>query len=141
MEINKAFNKVLKFFSLTDRAGNLSITNVAVIVLITKMAVSTFDWPTAAALFMSLLNYSHKRQESAKAEKSTIIEQHLLSMSVQNEKFAQEVQQIKDSVKGDIETINSTQESLVKAAEEVKKFMSAQAVQRGFQAPVRKNQG
>lgn len=62
--------RVLKFLSLTDRSHNLSVTNIAVIVIITKIAISAFDWPTAAALMVTLLNYSHKRVETAKVLKA-----------------------------------------------------------------------
>lgn len=64
------FKRILKFLQLTDRAGDLSITNVAVIVLITKIALAaTLDWATAAGLLIALLNYSHKRHESNKSIK------------------------------------------------------------------------
>lgn len=69
--------RTLKFLNLTDRSNNLSITNVAVIVLISKIAVSPLDWPTAAGLLVALLNYSHKRTESNKIE--------MLSVGTKNE--------------------------------------------------------
>lgn len=60
--------QVLAFFNLTDRAGKLSITNVAVIVLITKIAMaSTLDWAVVAGLLVTLLNYGHKRIETNKS--------------------------------------------------------------------------
>lgn len=60
------FKKALKFLSIMDYSGKaISITNVALIVVISKIALSpVFDWPTAAALLLSLLNYSHRRYES-----------------------------------------------------------------------------
>lgn len=64
------FKKVLKFLSLLDRGGNLSITNIAVIVCITKIAISpTFTITEVGALMLSLLNYAHKRKESNKGDK------------------------------------------------------------------------
>ncbi len=54
--------RVLVFLNLLDEAGNLSITNVAVIVGITKMALaSSFSGVDATALIGTLLNYAHKR--------------------------------------------------------------------------------
>ena len=64
------FCKTLRFFNLVDRNCNLSITNIAVIVLITKMAIAPFDWATAAGLLVTLINYSHKRYANAQAEKA-----------------------------------------------------------------------
>lgn len=54
--------KLLKFLNLIDFEGNLSITNIAVIVGITKMAfASQFSSVDAVALVGTLLNYAHKR--------------------------------------------------------------------------------
>ena len=53
---------VLKFLNLVDRAGKLSITNMAVYVLIVKIAISpSIDWAVVAGLLVTLLNYGHKR--------------------------------------------------------------------------------
>lgn len=57
----KASQPILRFLNLLDYEGNLSISNIAVIVLITKIAVSPLDWPTAAGLMIALLNYHGKR--------------------------------------------------------------------------------
>lgn len=63
--MKKFFCKTLRFLNLVDRSCNLSITNIAVIVLITKIAMApTLDWQTAAALLVTLLNYAHKRKET-----------------------------------------------------------------------------
>lgn len=60
--------EVLAFFNLTDRSGKLSITNVAVIVLITKIALAdSLDWAVVAGLLVTLLNYGHKRVETNKS--------------------------------------------------------------------------
>lgn len=55
-------SKVLTFLNLLDSDGNLSITNVAVIVCVTKLAIAPeFSIAEVGALLCSLLNYSHKR--------------------------------------------------------------------------------
>lgn len=54
--------RVLGFLNLLDADGNLSITNIATIVAITKMAMTTQMSSTdAVALIGVLLNYAHKR--------------------------------------------------------------------------------
>lgn len=56
----------MSFLNLSDAEGKLSITNTAVIVLITKIAVApSLDFPTVAALLLSLLNYADKRRTIA----------------------------------------------------------------------------
>lgn len=64
--MKQLFHTVLRFFNLLDRSKNLSITNIAIIVLITKMALTPFDWPTAAGLLVVMFNYMHKRAETNK---------------------------------------------------------------------------
>lgn len=65
--------KLLKFFNLVDRAGDLSITNIAVIVMVVKMAVAPqFTITECGALLVTLLNYGHKRYQSSKVEKETV---------------------------------------------------------------------
>lgn len=57
--------KILSFLNLLDAAGNLSITNIAVITAVTKMAfASQFGGVDAVALIGTLLNYGHKRYVS-----------------------------------------------------------------------------
>lgn len=57
-------NSALKFLNLIDRAGRLSITNVAVYGLLLKLLASPgLDWPVVAGLLVTLLNYGHKRSK------------------------------------------------------------------------------
>jgi len=54
--------KVSDFFRLIDDQGKLSITNVAVYVVLVKIAmVSEIDLMDAGILFVALLNYSGKK--------------------------------------------------------------------------------
>ncbi len=58
--------RLLSFLNLLDASGNLSITNIAVIVGITKMAFAhQFSGVDATALVGTLLNYAHKRYENS----------------------------------------------------------------------------
>lgn len=60
--------RVLTFLNLLDAEGNLSITNIAVIVSITKMALLTqLSGVDAVALVGTLLNYAHKRSVNSDA--------------------------------------------------------------------------
>jgi hypothetical protein len=59
--------RVLTFLNLVDSSGNLSITNVAVIVVITKIALlKSFSLTEASALLITMVNYAHKRFETNK---------------------------------------------------------------------------
>lgn len=61
--------RVLDFFNLLDHKKNLSISNIAVIILLVKIAMSpTIDWAVVSALLLSLLNYSHKRTVNSKVK-------------------------------------------------------------------------
>jgi hypothetical protein len=58
----KLFQALVAWLSLTNDDGKLSISNIAVAVLIAKIGFSTtMDYPTVAGLMLALLNYSHKR--------------------------------------------------------------------------------
>lgn len=55
--------KVLSFTGIVGEDGNLSLTNIAVIVCVTKMALAVqFSGVDAVALIGALLNYAHRRQ-------------------------------------------------------------------------------
>lgn len=60
--------RLLTFLNLLDNSGNLSITNVAVIICLVKIAMaSQFSGTEVGALVATLLNYSHKRFVNAGA--------------------------------------------------------------------------
>lgn len=68
----KILLKILDFCSLLDYSGaRLSISNIAVISLVTKLALtSNPDLATIGVTVVSLLNYMHKRNENAKTGSS-----------------------------------------------------------------------
>lgn len=67
------FKKILTFFNLKDRSGNLSLTNTALIILMVKLAIAPeFSITEVSAFFIALLNYGHKRSVTAKAESEVI---------------------------------------------------------------------
>lgn len=54
--------RALSFLNLLDSSGNLSITNIAVIICLVKMAMAAqFSGTEVGALTATLLNYGHKR--------------------------------------------------------------------------------
>jgi len=106
--------KLLKFCNLTDKDNNLSISNIAVIVVIIKIALAaTLDWATAATLLMALLNYGHKRETTIKAIKEAKKDDALsdLTSSLKN-------------VAAKVEKYENTIVTVAKQAEETKKQLS-----------------
>lgn len=58
--------KIVNFLNLTDAAGKLSITNLAVLICLVKLAISPSASITeAGALLVALGNYAHKRAINA----------------------------------------------------------------------------
>lgn len=54
--------RILTFLNLLDNGGNLSITNIAVLLCLYKIAVAAqFSGTEVGALVATLLNYAHKR--------------------------------------------------------------------------------
>lgn len=64
--------RLLDFLNLTDDAGNLSITNISVILMVSKLVLtSNPDLATIGVTAVSFLNYMHKRSAiSGSNEKS-----------------------------------------------------------------------
>lgn len=119
------FKKLITFLSLADCEGNLSISNVAVITLITKIALTeTLDWTVIAALMMALLNYSHKRAVIAKAER----EDH------KNEGLP-EIEAEVMGLTAQMKDLEELKETLVKQAEETQKLVSSLNLAKAFSKP------
>lgn len=62
--------KILKFLNLLDESGDaISLTNIALVVLIAKMALASIvDWPSVVAVITAFGNYSHKRYVASKGD-------------------------------------------------------------------------
>lgn len=124
--VKSLFFKILKFLSLSDYQGNLSISNIAVIIIITKMAIAPFDWVTAASLMIALLNYSHKRKESnekIKGISDTIIKE----LTGSNKELAEQVEATQKQVKSVVDKLSQyteDHEAVAKSVEEVKSTVS-----------------
>lgn len=105
---------VLRFFNLLDRGNKLSITNIAVIVLIVKMALApAFDWTAATGLFVALFNYAHKRSETNKRDIASERSEALVT-----------IEEKVNSMAGLIESYRGNQELVAKQSEETKKLLS-----------------
>ncbi len=117
--------EALKFLSLVDASGNISITNLVVVVLMARMG----DWPTAAALLFALLNYMHQRHEAAKdaRAKAELAKFDAISFSVVklDEKLAE---------------FDRGYAVVAKQAEETKKLLSQSNVNHAFGANRRTRQ-
>lgn len=92
----KYIRKLLKFLQLVDREGNLSITNIATIVVITKIAIAaSIDWGVISALLITLLNYGHKRHEANKAVKNTVEPVDMKPIEDVVRKISEELKEVK----------------------------------------------
>jgi len=110
--------------NLLERSGKLSLTNLAVMVCVVKIAVApVISIPEIGALLLSLLNYGHKRYESNKAAKAELIAQ-----------AAKDTEQSKE-IKANQEAIKQLTEQVqaqAKVVEEAKSIMTAQKLQAGI---------
>lgn len=136
--MTKFLCKTLRFFNLVDRSCNLSITNIAVIVCVAKIAIApTFSIAEVGALLISLVNYGHKRTESAKAEKAdkeiaakVIAVQAATSVNEVDARVSEiksaveKVVEVQNKITTDMATIRTSHDSVAKIAEEAKKIMS-----------------
>lgn len=139
-KVKSFFKPILQFLNVVDRKGNLSITNVAVIIVVTKIAIAQSVGITeAGALLITLLNYGHKRQEDAKAaklEKEAVIAQDKKAEDVKMEDLKstiEKVVEVQNKITQDMVVIKSTHESVAKTAEEAKKLLSQTNLAAAFQ--------
>lgn len=130
-KLKKVFQTILKFLNVVDRKGNLSITNVAVIIVVTKIALAQSVGITeAGALLITLLNYGHKRTEDAKAVKAANElqrDQDKRAEEIKVEQFSEtlkKVVEVQNKITEDMVAIKYTHESVAKTAEESKKLLS-----------------
>lgn len=136
-------NKLLKFLNLTDRANNLSITNIALIILLVKLAIMpTLALPDVAAFFIVLLNYGHKRMESNKAAKEEAILTNSAVLDLKEELAS--TKKAFDSFQAnqaeELAKLNNLAATIAKQAEDTKKVISTQVVQQAFTPRNRRNQ-
>ena len=65
----KNWTRVFTILKLIDDKGELSLTNIGVMVLLTKIALApAVDLPSVGALMLTLLSYGHKRHVATKAK-------------------------------------------------------------------------
>lgn len=107
------FYSLLKFCSLTDRGGKLSLTNIALAVVLVKIAISPFDYTGAVMLLPVIASYMHKRSESNKAAKE--------------EAKVSDLKQLTDKVtelNSQVQGFKATADSVQKSADETKRLLS-----------------
>lgn len=123
---------ILRFFNLLDRSNHLSITNVAVIVCVTKMAIAPqVSIVDAGALLISLLNYGHKRMEANKASKEEA--QSAVQAEFQEIKSAMtKVVDVQNKITQDVSQMKATSELVEKQAQETKKLLSNSNLAQAF---------
>ncbi len=101
-----------------SRGGNLSLTNLAVMVCIVKIAIAPqISIPEIGALLLSLLNYGHKRFETNKVIKAELAAQS---------KVDQEHQAHLDAHSDAIKALQEQAKASEKVIEEAKSALVAQ---------------
>ena len=118
--IRMAVSFIFVRLNLTEYGNKrLSLTNIMVYVCIVKVAMSPVVSITEiGALFLSLLNYAHKRSESCKADKIN------KSKLPDAEIILKEMEQLKDTLAEQAKVL----ESQGKVVEEAKSIMTAQKI-------------
>lgn len=110
------FKKLLNFFQLSDRGGNLSLTNIALIIVLIKIALAPFDYTGAVILLPVIASYMHKRYESNKAFSKEVNPAPSIDLAPIHEQI--------DSVNKQVAAVAASHESISKLAEDTKKLLS-----------------
>ena len=116
---------LMRRLSLVDgRGSSFSLTNLAVMVCIVKIAVAPqISIPEIGALLLSLLNYGHKRYESNKAAKAELDRQS---------KVDEEHQKHLDAHAEAIRALEAKVSEQSKVIDEAKSVMTAQKLNAGL---------
>lgn len=95
------FKKILDFLSLLgDTKESISLTNIALVVLVAKMALSpNLDWPAVVTIMTVFANYAHKR-DSRKSD-----EELSKDLSATLKEQAATIEQFKEKIMPAIELI------------------------------------
>jgi len=116
------FNKILSFFNVSDKSNNLSITNVAVIVCLIKIAITTqCSFAEGIVFLVAILNYVHKRYSVAKS-----IAQEIKQVDYQ------EFQERLNSLDSKLNQYCETHAEIIKQAVETKKLVSNSNLAQAF---------
>lgn len=146
--LKSKFFWILSFLNLTDRGYKLSISNIAVIVVITKIALAqNVGLTEAGALLITLMNYSHKRFESNKAIKEEAKNSLSKDKSAQEVSVESSIKQVQEQVSSLVSSISNLKsfeptleglkvqvEQYSKVAEEAKSLLTANQVSKAFGA-------
>lgn len=77
----KRLTTLLKALKLMDPDNTLSLSNIAMMVVIVKLATTqTLDWTILTSFFLVLLNHNARKAFRVKSESKTIADQDRLSM-------------------------------------------------------------
>jgi hypothetical protein len=69
------YDGLLAKLRLLDENGNLSITNIAMLVLLGKIVLANnVEWQNVAGLFLALAAYQHKKVLGAKADAQATVD-------------------------------------------------------------------
>lgn len=98
--------KVLSFLSLMNDTGDsISLTNIALVVLVAKMAVSpNLDWPAVVTIMTVFANYAHKRDSrKTDSELSTELAGAVKEQAASIEEFRKKIIPAIDLIKGKVD--------------------------------------
>lgn len=120
--LSKAFVRVLRFFSLADREGNLSATNATLFAIVVKMLfVPGSVFMDSSIFIVAILNYMQKRYEVNKAEVNVAKESNNKVLEDQVASLISQVTLLQD-----------TNADIIKQAEDVKKIVSHANLSQAF---------
>jgi hypothetical protein len=129
------FFKVLKFLQVSDRGNNLSITNIALYVVLVKIAIApTFSIEECGVLFLAVANYIHKRAEAVKSsqfEAKAVKDEYEVKIAALEAKI-EATTQATEANKALVEGILKDHDKVTKQLEQTTKNLSTTNLAAGF---------
>ncbi len=114
--------RILQFLSLVNKDSKLSITNLAILFMLTRFVLVPQLGIHDSVIFLSLVaNYCHRRYEDSKLEKATEVEGQVANLRREHLTIREKL--------NSFENISAT---LIKQSEDVKKLISENNLSRAF---------
>lgn len=124
--------KIIKFLNILDADGKLSISNIALLLVLLKGVATSFGMQDLVVFLGLLINYIHKRYTINKAIDSTKNDDAIFELYQGIDLLKQDFSEHKEEINKDLSTYKDSYEKVAKQSEEVKKLISDSNLSRAF---------
>lgn len=108
----KYITKLLRFFNVTDREDNLSITNILLMVAVVYLGINPDDLVALGGAGAAIINYMQKRYSVTAAIKETSKEKIIETIKEIEQVYEDKLNNTLTKVNDDVESIKTVRDDL-----------------------------